>query len=132
MDLTASSAVILPIINASLRLVVIWTGVGSILCHVGRGASSAATHSYNKFDVFHHFSYSLGERRTGGEKDASHFLHRPGYLRGLAVQFCFQAFFAANAHLDLLGFGFSLLGKANFQHALVIVDAHLPRIHGTG
>jgi hypothetical protein len=43
----------------------------------------------------------------------------------------FEGLLAANVHFDLLGLGFGLLGKVNFQHALVIVGAHLPGIDGT-
>ncbi len=44
----------------------------------------------------------------------------------------FEGLLAANIHLDLLGLGFGLFGKVNLQHALVVVGAHLPEIHGTG
>src|SRR5260370_3301263 len=53
-------------------------------------------------------------------------------LCGLAVRLGFESLLAANINLDLLGLGFGLLGQANLEHALVIVGAHLPRIHGTG
>jgi hypothetical protein len=43
----------------------------------------------------------------------------------------FEGLLAANVHFDLLGLGFGLLGKVDFQHALVIVGAHLPGIDGT-
>ena len=44
----------------------------------------------------------------------------------------FDHLLGADIHLYLLRFRFGLLGEANFQHALVIVRAHLPRIDGTG
>ena len=44
----------------------------------------------------------------------------------------FESFYAANINLDLLGIGIGLLGQVNLQHALVIMGAHLTRIHGAG
>jgi len=44
----------------------------------------------------------------------------------------FDGLLAANIHLDLLRFGFGLLGKVNLQHTLVIVGGHLPRIYRAG
>ena len=41
----------------------------------------------------------------------------------------FQGLLAANINLDLLRFGFRLLGEPDLQYALVIVGAHLTRIH---
>ena len=43
-----------------------------------------------------------------------------------------ESLLAANSNLDLLGLGFSLLGEVDLQHALVVVGAYLPRIHGVG
>src|SRR6267143_998125 len=54
------------------------------------------------------------------------------FLGGLAGSLGFEGPLAANVHLNLLGFGFGFLGQVNLQHTLVIVGAHLPRIHGTG
>src|SRR5271165_2855809 len=53
-------------------------------------------------------------------------------LCGLARSFGFESLLAANINLDLLGLGFGLLGEVDLQHALVIVGAHLPRIHRAG
>src|SRR5271167_4171556 len=53
-------------------------------------------------------------------------------LRGLAGSLHFEGLLAANSNLDLLGLGFSLLGEVDLQHALVVVGAYLPRIHGIG
>ena len=38
------------------------------------------------------------------------------YLRGLGVNLAFEGLFAADIHLDLLGLGFGLLGKATIAH----------------
>src|SRR6266480_6213940 len=53
-------------------------------------------------------------------------------LGGLAVSLGFESLLAANINLDLLRLGFGLFGQLDFQHAIVIVGAHLPRVHGTG
>ena len=52
MDLTASSAVNFPINSASLRLGVIWMGVGQSAARI-QGREYRHGYSYNKFDVFH-------------------------------------------------------------------------------
>src|SRR5206468_11093980 len=54
------------------------------------------------------------------------------FLRGLGLSLGVENLFAANINLDLLGLRFGLFGKSNFQHSLVIVCVHLPRIHGAG
>jgi hypothetical protein len=48
------------------------------------------------------------------------------------VSLGFEGLLATNIDLDLLGFGFGLLGEVDLQHALVIVGTDLPRIDGTG
>src|SRR2546427_12184045 len=53
-------------------------------------------------------------------------------LGGLAVSLGFESLLAANINLDLLRLGFGLFGQLDFQHAIVIVGAHLPRVHGNG
>jgi len=53
-------------------------------------------------------------------------------LRGLAGSLGFEGLLAAHVNFDLLGLGFGLLGEPDFQHALVVVSAHLLRVHGTG
>ena len=53
-------------------------------------------------------------------------------LGGLAVSLGFESLLAAKINLDLLRLGFGLFGQLDFQHAIVIVGAHLPRVHGTG
>src|SRR6266576_2580960 len=50
-------------------------------------------------------------------------------LRGFALTLCFEGLVAANVNLDLLGFGFRLLGESDLQYPLVIVGVHLTRIH---
>src|SRR5208283_3914680 len=57
---------------------------------------------------------------------------RPWLLCNLAVNFGFRILLAANSNLDLLGLGLSLLGEVDLQHALVVMGAYLPRIHGVG
>src|SRR5580693_5316568 len=56
----------------------------------------------------------------------------PLVLRDLDGSFGFESLLAPNINLDLFGLGFSLLGEADLQHAVVIVGAHLSRIDGTG
>src|SRR5271157_5028863 len=53
-------------------------------------------------------------------------------LCDLAVNLAFAVLLAANTNFDLLGLGLSLLGEIDLQHALVVVGAYLPRIHGVG
>src|SRR5713226_1826888 len=67
-------------------------------------------------------------RRTAASRNES----RLPFLSGLAVNLGFEGLLAANINLDLLGLGFGLLGELDLQHALVVVGAHLPLIHGTG
>ena len=44
----------------------------------------------------------------------------------------FESLLAADTNLYLLGLDFGLFGQLDFQHAIVIVGAHLPRINGAG
>ena len=53
-------------------------------------------------------------------------------LRRLTVDLGFEGLLAADINLNLLRLGFGLFGQQDFQHAIVIVRAHLPRIHGAG
>src|ERR1700722_4666460 len=61
-------------------------------------------------------------------------------LRGLAGALCFlgsglldsERLFAADVHFDLLGFGFSLFGQSDLQHAFVVVGYNLLRVHRGG
>ena len=46
-------------------------------------------------------------------------------LRSLAVNLGFEGLLAANRNLDLLGFGFCLLGEFDLQHTFIIVGAQL-------
>jgi hypothetical protein len=66
MDLTASSAVNLPIISASLRLVVIWMGVRSIRCtYSGARAGPRLTFTTNfVFFMVSHYFYSTPTKGT--------------------------------------------------------------------
>jgi len=50
-------------------------------------------------------------------------------LCSFGVNLGFEGLLAGNIDLDLLGFGFRLLGEFDLQHALFIVGAHLPCIH---
>src|SRR6266851_127929 len=50
-------------------------------------------------------------------------------LCGLADALAFERLLAAHVDLDLLGLGFGLLGKLDFQDPLVVVRLHLFRIH---
>jgi hypothetical protein len=56
MDWAASSAVSLPISNASLRSIVIWIGVGSTRCTYSGARVPPPVHFYNKFNAFHTLS----------------------------------------------------------------------------
>src|SRR6266446_4934707 len=51
-------------------------------------------------------------------------------LRGFAGPFGFEGLLAAHVDLDLLGFGFGLLGQRNLQNALVVVRRNFLRVHG--
>jgi hypothetical protein len=64
MDLTASSAVNLPITSASLRLVVVFMGVRSIRSTYSGERVTATVHFHNKVRVFHGFPYSSFEREA--------------------------------------------------------------------
>src|SRR5271167_837990 len=96
--------------------------------------------------VFHGFPCWLGitNKRTaneqGGDRNRLPFLSlilRDSQLRhrllcDLAVNFGFGILLAANSNLDLFRLGLSLLGEVDLQHALIVVGAHLPGVHGVG
>ena len=67
-----------------------------------------------------------------GQKRSLFVIATAPVLRGPAGRLCFEGLFAAHVNFDLLGLGFGLLGEVDFQHALVVVSAHLLRVHGTG
>src|SRR5712692_10534617 len=139
MDLTASSAVNLPITSASARLVVVWIGARSIRCtYSGARVPPRFTFTTNLV-FFMGFPLARDDKQMGGEISRLPFLsltirHRQigWFLCGFAVSLGCEGLLAANINLDLLGLGFSLLGEVDLQHALIIVGAHLPWIHRTG
>jgi hypothetical protein len=75
MDLTASSAVNFPITSASLRLVVMWMGVGSTRCtYLGAPPRSTFTINFVFFIVFH---YSLSSNEERGTNITAFSEHHP-------------------------------------------------------
>jgi len=66
MDLTASSAVNLPMSNASLRLVVMWMGAGSTRCTYAGAALPWLTLTTNLMFVMT-LLFAPSEEQTGGE-----------------------------------------------------------------
>src|SRR5579862_4001762 len=128
MDLTASSAVNLAIINASLRLVVISTEVRSIRrTYSGARATPRGTLITNLMCFMEFLSF---RRKTGGDIICLPFLTVAG-LRGFGVNLSVQDLLAVDIHLDLLRLGFSLLSEFDLQYSLFIVGAYLPRIYRT-
>src|SRR5437899_3234787 len=136
MDLTASSAVSLPMSSASLRLVVIWVGIRSIRCtYSGTRKPLRFTFTTNlMFIVFSHFLGTEIEVTDikGGDLSRLPFLSLGTVLGGLARSLGFEGLLAANINLDLLGLRFRLLGQIHLQHALIIMGAHLSWIHRAG
>jgi hypothetical protein len=128
MDLTASSAVNLPISKASLRLVVVWMETRSIRCtYSGARVPPRFTLTIN---LVFFIGLPLVRVTTKWEAVSSHFpFLSTGYLvsRSLAGSLGFDGLLAANTNFDLRG-----LGEDDLQHPLVTVGAHLSRIHGTG
>src|SRR5439155_8023457 len=53
-------------------------------------------------------------------------------LRGPTSPLGFESLLASNIDFNLLGFGFSLLGELDLQHAVIVVGAHLSRVYGGG
>src|SRR5579862_9374800 len=127
MDLTASSAVNLAIINASLRLVVISMEVRSIRrTYSGARATPRGTLITNLMFLMEFLSF----RRKQEDIICLPFLTVAG-LRGFGVNLSVQDLLAVDIHLDLLRLGFSLLGEFDLQYSLFIVGAYLPRIYRT-
>src|ERR1700730_6014040 len=58
--------------------------------------------------------------------------HSQLLLRGLAGSLGFEHLLAAHVNFDLPWLCLGLLCGPDLQHPLVIVRAHLPRIHGAG
>src|ERR1700731_3656577 len=133
MDLTASSAVNLPISSASLRLVVIRMGARSIRCTY-RGARVPPQFTFTINLVFFiGLPLARDDKQNGRRYQAtSRFCHWLLILRGNAGSLGFGVLLAANTNFDLRGLGFDSLGEVYLQHALVTVGAHLSRIHGAG
>src|SRR5579864_1497424 len=137
MDLTASSAVNLPMISDCLRLVVIRIGLRSIRCTysgIRTPPRLTLTRNWMIFIGFLSTWKNMHDIKLGADfKPSPRFLSLSYWrLGGLAVNFGFECLLAANVNLDLLGLGFRLLGQINLQHALVVVGGYLSRIHRVG
>src|SRR5258707_12860787 len=127
MDLTASSAVNLPITSASLRWAVVRMGGRSIRCTYSAGQDPA------RFTFTINLVFFMGspirsgmtnkdDKQNGGDISAAPIaLVSYCFLSGLAFSLAFDGLLAAYVDFDLPGLGFSLLGQADLQHAIVIV-----------
>src|SRR5580704_673274 len=133
MDLTASSAVNLPISSASLRLVVISMGARSIRCTYSVARVPPRFTFTINLVFFTGLPLARADKQNGRRYRAtSHFCDWRLVLRGLDGSLGFDGLLAANIHFDLRGLGLDPLGEVDLQHALVTVGTHLSRIHGAG